>query len=343
MDVGVESGRVVVASLGLGVLLGSGGCMGSDAFLCASDVHCQRGATQGLCQPSGYCSFPDDTCASGQRYGQHASDALANQCVEPGVAEDGTTDAGGSTSITTSGSTTLTTSPMTTSTEGPVTTEPVDPDTSGGSSSGAMSDDDPGTTTMRDVVCWEDDFEDGVIDPSTWCVWSSPGFEVDEARGHLRVHLLPDEWGMGDGAGGAVLCDTFPLHGTAAAVELASVPQVSSFTEAFIDMGTPMLRLGLGIANDLVYAVTYDGMSYAGFAWQPYQPNVHRWLRIVGTDEGLVAETSPDGVTWAHVHTFEAELAGLSGSSGVGSWSEMVPLAPDSAQFEHFELCMLEG
>jgi len=76
-------------------------------FACADDAACGEGGT---CQPEGWCSFPDDTCPSGQRFGDHSGDGLGGACVDAEdtggseVADDGldtgdaTAEGGGSTS-----------------------------------------------------------------------------------------------------------------------------------------------------------------------------------------------------------------------------------------------------
>jgi len=77
------------------------GC-GADPFVCSSNGQCLEGGAQGICQPSGVCSFDDDDCESGQRFGEHAG-ALANMCVPPdlggstGTPNDDTTSAAGTT------------------------------------------------------------------------------------------------------------------------------------------------------------------------------------------------------------------------------------------------------
>lgn len=344
--------RVVVArggvAWGLGFFLG---CGNANGFLCESDEVCQQAGAQGLCQPSGYCSFPDDACPSGQRYGEHVGGSLPNTCVEPGPIGEGsgTTDDGGpgpSTTTTTSGPTTLTTEPTTLDDDGPASTGPVEPPETSTSTdpSTSVADDDPGTTTSTaELVCWFDDFEDGMIDP-LWCPWADQGFAVDELRGRLRVQLLPAEWGIGVGSasGGVATCEGYGLLGASAAVEVVAVPQVSTYSEAYIELGNDELRLGLGVLDGQLYAFAFDGMEYSAYGWQPYLPDVQRWLRISGTDEGLVAEHSPDGEAWVHVHTEQAGLAGIEGRAYVGSWAEMAPLGPDEATFEAFEGCVLE-
>ena len=58
------------------------GCspFGGGAFTCTEDLQCTRGGTAGTCQPNGYCSFLDDSCPSGQRYGD-SSGGLGGVCV----------------------------------------------------------------------------------------------------------------------------------------------------------------------------------------------------------------------------------------------------------------------
>lgn len=339
------------AAGGLGML---GGCFGADAFLCESDVACQQGGVSGQCQPSGYCSFPDDECASGQRYGAHAEGSLAGECVGPGAAgsDSGSSDDGVSTSpLTTSTSTTgvtsSTTSPPTTGVDGPVTTEPVGESDTGGStgpSTTDVNDEAPATTDAPPpvVVCWADEFDDGIIG-GEWCPGSDPGVTIDEPDGHLRFALSPTDWGMGSGSGWVSTCNWVPLLGMEAATEVLAVPQVSPHTEAYIEAGNDGVRLGMGVLNGELYAFVWDGMTYAGVSFQPYEPAAHRYLRVVGTEDGLVGESSPDGMAWAHVYTHPTDLEGHDGYAALGSWGELAPLGPDEATFERFELCWLQG
>ena len=75
---------IVVRSSACVVLLaGIAGCVSPvEAFTCTTSDQCTVG---GVCQPMGFCSFDDQSCASGQRYGA-ASGALGGVCVgdEPG-------------------------------------------------------------------------------------------------------------------------------------------------------------------------------------------------------------------------------------------------------------------
>jgi hypothetical protein len=57
------------------------GCAQS-RFHCNQDGDCIDGAQQGMCQSNGHCSFPDESCPSGQRYARH-SGPLSGECVDP--------------------------------------------------------------------------------------------------------------------------------------------------------------------------------------------------------------------------------------------------------------------
>jgi len=63
-------------------LLASVGCRLEGSFACGSDAVCRAGASVGTCEATGYCSFADASCASGQRYADNAA-SYAAQCVVP--------------------------------------------------------------------------------------------------------------------------------------------------------------------------------------------------------------------------------------------------------------------
>ncbi len=62
------------------------------AFQCQDDAQCELDEDLGWCEATGSCSFHDDSCPSGRRYGEHASKALVNTCVEPSSGTSSTTD-----------------------------------------------------------------------------------------------------------------------------------------------------------------------------------------------------------------------------------------------------------
>ena len=82
-----------------------GGCVRLGAHRCDANQDCSRSGTQGTCQSDGYCSFPDDDCASGQAYGDLAPDDLAGTCVAGSGGGDSGPIASDGTDVTTTGPT----------------------------------------------------------------------------------------------------------------------------------------------------------------------------------------------------------------------------------------------
>jgi hypothetical protein len=57
-------------------------CRIQAAFECDFDEQCRDGDVLGTCQLEKFCSFPDDSCASGQRFADNAGGALAGTCID---------------------------------------------------------------------------------------------------------------------------------------------------------------------------------------------------------------------------------------------------------------------
>src|SRR5688572_7453057 len=72
-------------------------CQGDAFFVCSDDDDC-GGAAAGVCEIGGACSFPDDACESGRRYGQSSAPPLAGRCTE---IDEGTSTATDPTTTTT--------------------------------------------------------------------------------------------------------------------------------------------------------------------------------------------------------------------------------------------------
>jgi len=160
----------MVKMRGLVVFALVAGCSAAGAFACEDDDDC-AGADGGACEPTGFCSFPDEECGSGRRYGQWAGDGLAMACVPDDVASGstGTATGDGDTvlTLTSSDPTTLTTA---TNADTGETTSPIDPDSSTSMVSPTGTDDTAttGEPLDPDLVAWyrfeEDDYAGTVID-----------------------------------------------------------------------------------------------------------------------------------------------------------------------------------
>ncbi|MCA9710303.1 MAG: hypothetical protein KDK70_30975 [Myxococcales bacterium] len=300
-------------------------CGGSSVFLCQSDGDCQTREGPGQCQPTGYCSFPDDSCDSGQRYGDHAGGALATTCVDPADAT-GTTDGPPPDDASSSapGSTGGNTSPLDT---GPLDTGPDGPDL-GAEDTGPS----PG------VVCQHDDFDADRLDPG-WCVETVPAIAFSSQLAQLRVDLLPQLWNGAEQYGDLHNCDPVPLLDAVATVEVVHAPQLYPFTEAFLELGNDEGRIGLGVYEGELEVFTFGSRGYVQVAAAPYDPNAQQYWRVRGSKAGLSAESSPDGVSWEPLHTMPFPTEFAQGTVRLGVWSGDMPLQPDYASFEWLELC----
>lgn len=90
----VERAAIWWAAVVVGI--GSLACAPDDVFECASDQQC---GGEGVCESTGFCSFPDATCATGRRYGA-LSGPFAGECVGEEPDTEATSSTPGSTSST---------------------------------------------------------------------------------------------------------------------------------------------------------------------------------------------------------------------------------------------------
>lgn len=61
--------------------LASAGCLRTTEYQCSGNNTC---GTAGMCETTGFCSFPDGECTSGRRYNE-AAGTLAGQCTNGGT------------------------------------------------------------------------------------------------------------------------------------------------------------------------------------------------------------------------------------------------------------------
>jgi hypothetical protein len=70
-----------VLSFVLAISAMSWACVRIGTYACTKDDNCVRNAKQGICQPTGWCSYEDPTCSSGHRYDDLAGAGLEGACV----------------------------------------------------------------------------------------------------------------------------------------------------------------------------------------------------------------------------------------------------------------------
>lgn len=140
-----------MAGWGLAIGGAVGACQGAPTFLCGGDGECTNGSgMSGTCEASGRCSFPDEGCDSGRRYGEFAG-GLSGQCVDDDV-DTGTGSDGATSSADTAG-------------PEPDGTDTTPDDSTVGGSSIELSDDDEAdfaAGTWEGVTWLEDGLGDGI-------------------------------------------------------------------------------------------------------------------------------------------------------------------------------------
>lgn len=146
-------------AMGVGVGVGLAlSCTSSSVFVCAADDDCDGGR----CEGNGYCSFPDEDCASGWAYGDLSAPQLAGECVDDDggttTGPDPTTSAGPGSAEADSGP------PLPTATDDAAdSTGPVDPGTTTSTTAPPVdtaepvTDDGPPCPDVEESIIWADE------------------------------------------------------------------------------------------------------------------------------------------------------------------------------------------
>jgi hypothetical protein len=173
-------------------------CSPHAAFFCTDDAQCRRDGAVGSCEAVGFCSFPDDTCPSGHRFGELAQDGFASRCVAPdGETGDGAAAWGSTGDSELDPTTTAAETMPSTGTDGPT----PEGDSTGGAPwastgdlpGGSSDDDDDGESSDGDMGCgftFVDEFEGAVIDPA-WTQTKPMGAVITQHAGQLELGLPP--------------------------------------------------------------------------------------------------------------------------------------------------------
>lgn len=276
-----RSARWLLVGLVVGGALGAEACQ-SATFACMGNDECESQGAIGVCQPNGYCSFPDAGCVSGQRYGDHAGGGFAGMCVAPSTSNEGTTGESDETSGSTSGGTTS---------EG----DAADDD---GTTTGEQVDSSGEATTSTTIECElgalvSDDFADTVIDPMWMQVLESflgegpDGLEIfitaGAGDGYPQVRPEPSPWNLDEGFV-RIRVASWPMQ-----------PGFQLFTSVIGDEG----RIAFGVTAGELRA-TYEDASKRQTVVEamPYDGTAQRWLQMRFSTGSMYFETSADGVSW---------------------------------------------
>jgi hypothetical protein len=274
------------------------GC-GARAFVCTGSVECNDGGIAGVCEPSGGCSFPDDDCDSGRRYGAHAPDGLGGTCV-PLTADETSTSYDPTIASTPTATTSLETTVADTSTgNDPSTTGAVDPtsSTTAIDSSGAES---SGPDLPQDTAFF-DDFERRDADAlgNGWIEATAGSFQLVNGRVVLgdsnglsfpeNVCRRPSDEALLDVEASVIVEFTSPTYAGFPQLHLRAqdTSDVVTAYVIFVDTTDPEIPPTLDIARIIDGAFTEQIETEL----PPFPGNAQRYrmrARVVGTDPVVV-------------------------------------------------------
>lgn len=338
----------VVSAIGL-ALVGAWqfGC-GTSEFRCSDSGDC----TVGTCEDTGYCSFPDEECMSGRRYGEHAG-LLAEACVPlESETESSDSDNEQPTSITsveprgtetedtgetqgdddTTSTTGSTTSPMTSTTA-------VDPATTAdASTSSTSSTDESSSTGTPGEQCFVDEFDGEALD-SSWTEWSDEDVLVELTGEALQITNPAVTGGWG-----GVTSDLVFTNDSRAKVLIENPAAVMSGHEAVLEL--------LGADGDRLLLMYSGGRARVIFDLMGAESTLAEqdvsaspdglWLQIRVEDGELHFETSNDGTTFAAFFSLDPGqgIRSAMGVPNVYAGRSASTLFAGSVSFGTFEFCV---
>lgn len=239
-------------------------------FACSDAKECAGDNGSGICEPTGWCSFPDESCASGSRYGGLAGDGLADECVAPA----GTESTGDATTIVDPSVTTFTTADPVTETSSPTSTSTTEESSESGAPSmcgdGDLDDDeacDDGNLSPADgcspqcqpsgSLLWQQSIGGDPGSASALALWQDGdvmvGFTVV-----LDTGAMPGVWRVEPERGDIVWTEGLaPPNDEIASVTDIDVRVLGDTEDAIVSVAA----VGMTTGDSVIYRVTDDGAS----------------------------------------------------------------------------------
>jgi hypothetical protein len=344
--------QFVSAAAVLGALVGWACAAGT--FTCVDDAACRFGAGEGVCQGDGYCSFPDDTCMSGQRYGEHAGDGKEHDCV---AVDDGATsegDDGGVTATMSVDDATVTTtgasSPVSASnatgestgenTGGSTDDGNGDTDeTTGAPTTGATDSSSGETTEGPPLDCSIDDEFDGpALDMTVWGSWGGDeGVTVVQTAGVVRFTIATGDTGIG----GLVTVPAVGVAESMVTVTVGTPPDPSTTVEqSFIMQGSGgSVRV---VLNDgLVQVIALEGASSSVTYSEPHDVQPGDRFRFTFSGGDVTVDMNLGGASWDELYS-EPPPFDVDDVQVIARALSYEPLAePSSVEVEAISVCAL--
>lgn len=322
-----------LAAGGLAAALALACTTDSAVFTCSSDSDC-TGEGNGVCQPNGFCAFPDAMCESGFRYGELAGGGFANTCVSLDAGSTGNvggTD-GGSTS----------TGPVTTTL---LPTGGTDDSTGIGESStssgsGPVGEDssttDPSGGNFDCQVIFNDDFEDGDL-PAHWVVEGLGSVEI--GTGELR--LAPSLEG-GDQPIWVRHDELVDFRNAWLMIEVEDLPLEPGF-QGIVSLTRDDTVESFDIVIDgegWVSARRWEARGFTDMVTLAYDYTARPWLRVRESEGRVFFETgaAPDSLEVFHVA--EVDIRDWIGTLYVGAFNNIALEDDDDFRIESASACV---
>ncbi len=290
--------RASRAAMLAAIALSQPACLRSTSFACDTDRDCVFGR-QGTCEDVGYCSFPDDTCPSGDRFAS-GSGPYADQCVT-GDAVDGGRDA--PTDAASDARTDAATADAATdaATDAPPTTGCLDPGN--------------GTTFPNGQAC------------GGWGTAFSSNAMVQNAGGRLAVTPVANEAGALGGCTHVAV--PFGPAGT-----LVQIDRTLTGASSRTRLELQNTGLSIGVVGGMMEARVGANL----LASVPFDPVAMTWWRMRPVGGGVWFETAPDGLTWNLLASTGAAPPASAPIRVLGETPASEP-TPGSARFDSVNVC----
>lgn len=339
--------RIRVAAASASLAFAS--CGGAAAFHCADDTQCAGADGSGICEPSGYCSFLDDACPTGRRYGARAPTGIAEECVLPPAAEGSDTGVDPTTGGDAS-SIGMTSDPATSvASTASSTTTPVDPPTSGGSTENGSSGPPPGdgssTSAGQDTgtstgevapaceVAFHDEFDTATLDPE-WDSWASPGSSFAAEGGHLVFSILPapDDW-----LSAGIYTQPHSLLGGHVRAQILPFEAPADIVGVWLSLVDPAdCEVQVAVESSIVLGHS-NGEWFFEDAIDTSQP---MWIQLRVDPDGLVHfEYSTDGRVFTEVYADAPPCDFSSALSAIFAGDDATSATPVIREIEWYERC----
>jgi hypothetical protein len=343
--------RVAAYSLLLGLLGGAGStaCLPYGAFFCTEDVQCRHDGAVGTCEAVGFCSFSDDACPSGRRFGELAEGALASACV--GQADEGDeSGASGSTGDSEGRTPSLPDHPS--STDADTNDTPFEGESTGGgwastgeesmeseSSEGGGSESGEDDSDCGFFVL--DEFEGSVIDGS-WTQTKPPGAVIAQQGGQLEL-------GIPASPASNIIVTRALEHSMAGGYLRAHLTEIASSNSAAssgIVVGVAGCDLMLYAHEGMLRAVRVSpSLGAVQVGSETLSGELPQWLQLRQDADGMLHfERSLDGVQWVEVASGDfSECGDITLAPQVGVFAGGSASFPVTRRIDAVSICASSG